>query len=137
MKLIDTNILVFAWDENHPLYKRALELLASAIADEGAGVSAITLAELSSFAGRSNVAAELLAMRVSLLDIPAAAGERCGQAYQTYLAARKLQSGKAAPRTPLPDFFIGAHAEVCGMELVTNDPARFRTYFPGVKLVLP
>jgi len=38
---------------------------------------------------------------------------------------------------PLPDFFIGAHAELLGMDLVTNDPDRIRTYLPKVKLVTP
>lgn len=38
---------------------------------------------------------------------------------------------------PLPDFYIGAHAEVEGHTLVTRDAARYRTYFPGVRLITP
>jgi predicted nucleic acid-binding protein len=38
---------------------------------------------------------------------------------------------------PLPDFFIGAHAQLNGWELVTNDPDRVRNYFPAVRLVTP
>jgi len=38
---------------------------------------------------------------------------------------------------PLPDFFIGAQAESLGIALITRDPARFGTYFPKVKLIVP
>lgn len=39
--------------------------------------------------------------------------------------------------SPLPDFFIGAHAAVVGMDLITRDIARYRTYFPTVNLISP
>ena len=35
------------------------------------------------------------------------------------------------------DFFIGAHAAVEGLELVTRDVRRIKTYFPGVKIIAP
>lgn len=38
---------------------------------------------------------------------------------------------------PLPDFFIGAHAAVAGLPLITRDPQRFRDYFPGLNLICP
>lgn len=38
---------------------------------------------------------------------------------------------------PLPDFFIGAHAAIARLDLVTRDTKRFREYFPGMKLICP
>jgi predicted nucleic acid-binding protein len=38
---------------------------------------------------------------------------------------------------PLPDFFIGAHAAVEGLAILTRDCARFQTYFPSVQLISP
>lgn len=39
--------------------------------------------------------------------------------------------------TPLPDFYIGAHAEASGHKLLTRDVTRYQTYFPGVSLIAP
>ena len=40
-------------------------------------------------------------------------------------------------RSPLPDFYIGAHAAICGMSLLTRDEARYRTYFPRLDIIAP
>jgi len=39
--------------------------------------------------------------------------------------------------SPLPDFFVGAHASVEGMPLLTRDAARYRTYFPRLEIISP
>jgi predicted nucleic acid-binding protein len=39
--------------------------------------------------------------------------------------------------SPLPDFYIGAHAAVCGYRLLTRDAARYRSHFPRVELIAP
>jgi predicted nucleic acid-binding protein len=53
-------------------------------------------------------------------------------AAKAFLAYRKKRGHRL---TPLPDFYIGAHAAVAGYRLLTRDGARYRTYFPALELV--
>lgn len=54
-----------------------------------------------------------------------------GKAFLSYRRSRGTRS------TPLPDFYIGAHAAVAGLTLVTRDAARYRTYFPRLEILAP
>lgn len=53
---------------------------------------------------------------------------------RVFLQYRRRKGGKSGV---LPDFFIGAHAAVAGIPLLTRDTRRYRTYFPTVKLISP
>jgi predicted nucleic acid-binding protein len=53
---------------------------------------------------------------------------------RAFLAYRKQGGQKAMP---LPDFYIGAHAQIENLTLLTRDANRYRTYFPKVKLIAP
>jgi hypothetical protein len=63
--------------------------------------------------------------------LPYSAGWLAAQAFVKYRRAGGSRN------SPLPDFYIGAHAEVEQWTLVTRDAARYRTYFPKVQLIAP
>ena len=64
-------------------------------------------------------------------DLPYEAGYLAGKCFLRYRRAGGLK------RSPLPDFYIGAHAAVAGYRLLTRDAGRYRTYFPTLKLIAP
>jgi predicted nucleic acid-binding protein len=64
--------------------------------------------------------------------LPWEAAYRAGRAFLRY---RRQHRG--SKRSPLPDFFIGAHAEIDDLVLLTRDERRYRTYFPAVELIAP
>jgi hypothetical protein len=49
----------------------------------------------------------------------------------------RYQSAGGKKIRPLPDFYIGAHAYVLGIPLLTRDPRRVARYFPSVRLIAP
>jgi predicted nucleic acid-binding protein len=63
--------------------------------------------------------------------LPYEAGFVAGKAFLAY----RRKGGQK--RSPLPDFYIGAHAAVRRYRLLTRDVARYRTYFPTVELIAP
>jgi predicted nucleic acid-binding protein len=65
------------------------------------------------------------------LPLPYAAGWLAAQAFLKY------RRGEGTKTSPLPDFYIGAQAEIEKWTLVTRDAARYRTYFPNVRLIAP
>jgi predicted nucleic acid-binding protein len=65
------------------------------------------------------------------LPIPREALFLAGKVFLQYRRAGGLRA------SPLPDFFIGAHAAVSGLPLLSRDRARYQTYFPAIKLITP
>ena len=63
--------------------------------------------------------------------LPYEAGFLAGKCFLRY------RQGGGLKRSPLPDFYIGAHAAVAGYRLLTRDGTRYRTYFPGLVLIAP
>jgi len=136
--LLDTNIVIDAHYGAGADRNRARKLIASAVIDAGAAINSVTLAELYAGPARGqSIEEDMNQSSIAIFDLPFAAAAICGRAYRQYRLARRRSGGGAAPTIPLPDFFIGAHAELMGWSLATRDTERYRHYFPKVKLIEP
>ena len=138
MRLLDTNVLIYGFDRSSPFHAWAWDIIRSSVMGDGAAVNPVVLAEyMIGEQEPGTVVARLSGFGISILDVPFGVSLRCSTAYARYLENRRQQAVPPAPRLPLPDFFIGAHAAVLKLPLVTVDHDRYRTYFPEVELITP
>ena len=138
MILLDTNVLIDAFDPAAAFHAWASSLLRKGLLGDGVAINPVILAELCvGDAHPDTVVGRLQDLGVVLLDLPARASPRCAQAYAGFLENRRKQAGPSAPKIPLPDFFIGAHAAFLNLPLATADEARYRTYYPEIQLITP
>lgn len=70
-------------------------------------------------------------LNLKVLEMPREALFLTGKVYLQY------RKNKGTKTSPLPDFFIGAHASVSQLDLITRDLNRYRTYFPNINLIHP
>ena len=132
LTLIDTNVLIdILRDESR--YSAWSSHQVERLSDAGeAAVNPLILAELAAyFSTAEALDAAFSASRLYRVELPFDAAFPAGRAYRLY-----RQRG-GTKTSPLPDFLIGAHAQVAGMSLLTRDVRRFRTYFPDVSLISP
>jgi predicted nucleic acid-binding protein len=95
-------------------------------------INPLILAEISPrFARASDLEAALDILPLQKQALPWDAAFLAGQAFKVYRQAKGMQ------RSPMPDFYIGAHALLSGMRLLTRDAKRYRTYFPKLHVVCP
>jgi predicted nucleic acid-binding protein len=130
--LVDTNVLVDLVSDD-PLWAEWSERqLTLAAARDELAINDVVYAEL---AVRYDTIDELEAMlrdaHLVSAAIPRSALFLAGKAFQRY---RRAGGGKTGV---LPDFFIGAHAVISDVALITRDTGRYRTYFPGIMLIAP
>jgi predicted nucleic acid-binding protein len=138
MMLFDTSVILDALYKDSEYYIWANDLITEAAVTDGAAVNAVTVAELCAGDRHPEVVErDLKDWGINVLDVPVAAAGVCGKAHRRYLLARRASGGGNASKTPLPDFFIGAHADIMGWKLATRDSERIAKYFPKVSLIIP
>ena len=132
MILVDTNVLIDVLEDDPIWADWSIQQLRAQSQAHDLVINPIIYAELSqtfsTFEALDEVVNEL---RLLVQEIPRPALFLAGKAFVRY---RKLGGGK---NNVLADFFIGAHAAVNGLPLLTRDAKRYRSYFPSVELVVP
>ena len=133
MVLVDTNVLLDIATRDEKWFEWSVSQLAPLIDTREAAINPIIYAELAPlYRNARDLDLNLVpAADFKRLQLPYSAGFPAARAFQAY---RKAGGQRLAP---LPDFFIGAHAEAEGLTLLTRDATRYRTYFPEVRLICP
>lgn len=130
--LVDSNVLIDVVVRDEQWAAWSIEALIEALDAGPVFVDQVVFAEVSIGYRTAEACQEALAVQgIERVPIPWPAAFLAGRAFAAY---RDRGGTKLAP---LPDFFIGAHAAVAGLRLLTRDASRYRTYFPTVKLIAP
>ncbi len=130
--LVDSNVILDIFLDDPKWAEWSLTALAEASNDSELYINQIVYAEVSiGFKKIEELESALRAGGFQMLEIPKEALFLAGKAYLNY------RRSKGTKKSPLPDFYIGAQAAVLGMDLITRDEARYRTYFPSVNILCP
>jgi predicted nucleic acid-binding protein len=128
--LVDTNVILDVITEDPKWHGWSASALRDAAEQSVLAINPIIFAEVSMKFGRIEDADRVL-VDFERRALTYEAGFLAGKAF---LAYRRRGGTK---RSPMPDFYVGAHALVERMRLLTRDATRYRTYFPVLEIVAP
>jgi len=132
--LVDTNVLLDVVLDDPTWADWSQRQLEMASLQGPLVINPVIYSELSmAFARIEELEAVLAEGGFELHEIPREALFLAGKAFLDY----RKRSRSAVRRNVLPDFFIGAHAALLGMPILTRDVGRYATYFPTVTLLHP
>jgi predicted nucleic acid-binding protein len=130
--LVDSNVLIDVLTGRSAWTAWSEAALSESMERGAAMVNQVIYAEVSvGFLGPEECEWSMQARGIELTPLPWSASFLAGRALVEY----RRRGG--ARRSPLPDFFIGAHAAVSRLRILTRDPSRYRSYFPTVELIAP
>ncbi|MFA6958416.1 MAG: type II toxin-antitoxin system VapC family toxin [Thermoanaerobaculia bacterium] len=130
--LVDSNVILDVATDDREWAEWSAEALAHAADESTLAINSLIFAEISAgFATIEELEELVPAAAFRRLDLPYEAAFLAAKAFVAY---RRRGGQRSAP---LADFYIGAHAAVAGLRLLTRDARRYRTYFPGVRLISP
>jgi len=130
--LVDSNVLLDVFTEDPEWSAWSGQALADCAERSQLAINPLVYAEISIRFERIEELEDALPARDFVrLPLPWEAAFLAGKCFVRY----RRRSGRR--RSPLPDFYIGAHAAVAGLTLLTRDATRYRTYFPGLEIIAP
>ena len=130
--LVDSSVILDILTEDKNWFAWSSETLADCARSNILAVNPIIYAEVSiRFEKVEELDAALPPTYFRRLPLPWEAAFLAGKCFLDYRRKGGLK------RSPLPDFYIGAHAEFSGMTLLTRDTARYRTYFSALRIIAP
>ena len=130
--LVDSNVILDIVTEDKKWFLWSSQALANYAETHTLVINPIIYAEVSVGFDRIEDVEEVLPSAFFRRDpIPWEAAFLAAKCFSAYRRRRGKKS------STLPDFFIGAHAAVVGIPLLTRDIARYRTYFPKLKIITP
>ncbi|HEX7362466.1 MAG TPA: type II toxin-antitoxin system VapC family toxin [Bryobacteraceae bacterium] len=130
--LVDSNILIDILTNDANWSDWSVRALAECSEHAALVINPIVYAEVS--IGYTNIEALDAALPLTLYrrePLPWEAGFLAGKCFLRYRRSGGLRN------SPLPDFYIGAHAAVARLALLTRDPRRYRSYFPKLEILAP
>lgn len=132
MTLVDTNVLIDVLTHDPAWLDWSVERMARQAAQGPLLINEVIYTELSvGFETEAAVADALDELAVDFVQTPTPALFLAGKAFRQYRRAGGVRTGV------LPNFFIGAHAQIAGLPILTRDARRYRAYFPEVELIAP
>jgi len=132
MTLVDSNVLLDVVTDGQVWGDWSQEQLEQAALKGALVINDVIYADVSTrYASVDDIESILVDLKIELVRIPREALFLAGKAYVQYRAAGGIRTGV------LSDFFIGAHAAVEQLPLLTRDVRRYRSYFPTVNLIAP
>ena len=132
MLLVDTNVLVDVLEDDPQWADWSIRQLRFQSKIHRLVINPIVYSELSLTFSTVEVLDQTIAgLGLAMIEIPKPALFLAGKAFVRY----RRQGGTKS--NVLGDFFIGAHAAVSGLQILTRDTKRYRSYFPSVVLVAP
>lgn len=130
--LVDANVLLDVLTDDPVWASRSSTALARVADEVRLAINPIVYAEVSIGFDRIEELDEALpADTFARLPLPWTAAFLAGKCFLRY----RRSGGER--RSPLPDFYIGAHAAVEGIPLLTRDEGLYRTYLPRLDLITP
>ena len=130
--LVDSNIILDIFLNDQNWHEWSESILSQYSLTHKLSINPIIYTEIS--IGFERIEELELALNIGgfkILQMPKEALFLAGKAYISY------KKRKGTKNATIPDFFIGAHAAVSEMELITRDVSRYQTYFPSVDLITP